>query len=338
MTEFAWLHAATFALSLCLTFAMVTLAKRVGLLDRPNERSSHRVVTPRGGGIAIVGSATLAFVVLWWRDTLSSSLLVALLGGGLSVATVGILDDRRSVSPKVRMAVHLGAAMFAVGILGALPSIQVGEHFVQPGWVGYGLAVLGLAWSLNLFNFMDGIDGIAASEASFVTLAGSVLALGSQPATGWEQAGLALGVASLGFLCLNWPPARIFMGDVGSGYLGFAIAVLALADAHDHPAAIWKWLILGGVFFTDATVTLAKRLARGERASEAHRTHAYQWLSRHWGGHLKVTLTVLAVNACWLLPLAWAASRHSAQAAWLAVVALAPLVVAALLAGAGRPE
>ncbi len=128
------------------------------------------------------------------------------------------------------------------------------------------------------------------------------------------------------------------MGDVGSGYLGFVIAVLALADAHDHPGAIWTWLILGGVFFVDATVTLARRLARGERPYEAHRTHAYQWLSRRWGSHRKVTLAVLAVNVCWLFPIAWWAASSPTQAWWLTIVALLPLVVLALAAGAGRPE
>lgn len=128
------------------------------------------------------------------------------------------------------------------------------------------------------------------------------------------------------------------MGDIGSGYLGYVIAVLALAGATTNSAEIWICLILGGVFFVDATVTLVRRLARGDRVHQAHRTHAYQWLSRRWGSHRKVTLSVLGVNGFWLLPLAWAASRFPAHAWWLAVVALSPLVVVALIAGAGRPE
>jgi glycosyltransferase WbpL len=304
-----------------------------GVLDIPNPRSSHTRATPRGGGIAIVTAATLALLVLALRGGVPRDLLLALTVGGLAVAGVGLADDRKRMPAGVRFAVHITAAVWAVVCLGGLAPLRVGAAEVAFGWSGYLLATLGVVWVLNLFNFMDGIDGIAASEATFVAWAGALLAIGST-----SGAAVILGAACLGFLCWNWPPARIFMGDVGSGYIGYALSVLALAAARNNPAAVWVWLILGGVFFVDATVTLARRMARGERLHEAHRIHAYQWLARRWNSHLRVTVVVLLVNILWLLPCADFAARHPRYAALTAVIALAPLAVLALLAGAGRGE
>jgi len=127
------------------------------------------------------------------------------------------------------------------------------------------------------------------------------------------------------------------MGDVGSGYLGYVIAVLALAAARENPVALWAWLILGGVFFVDATVTLLRRLLRGERVYEAHRSHAYQWLARRWGSHAKVTCAVLIVDVLWLLPCAVFAARRPGLAAATVIVAFTPLVLLAM-ATSGRRE
>jgi Fuc2NAc and GlcNAc transferase len=139
-----------------------------------------------------------------------------------------------------------------------------------------------------------------------------------------------------GFLLWNWPPAKIFMGDVGSGYMGYVIVVLALAAARENPAALLVWLILGGVFFCDATVTLVRRLIRGERVYQAHRNHAYQRLARRWGSHRAVTVAVIIVNLAWLFPCAWLASVYPGRAAWIVIIALAPLTLSAFLAGAGQ--
>ncbi len=332
--ELAIVAAAALLASGVITGLILRFALRHGVLDVPNERSSHRTPTPRGGGVAIVVATSVALGVLVWRGAVRSDLLVALAGGGVAVALVGFMDDRRRVSAGVRLAVHLAAAVWAVLWLGGLPPLQLGGQVVALGWPGRVLAVLGIVWVLNLFNFMDGIDGIAASEATFVVWCGGLLAAGVSAGS----AAIVLGAASLGFLGWNWPPARIFMGDVGSGYIGYSIAVLALAAARSNPVAIWVWLILGGVFFVDATVTLLLRLRRGERVYQAHRAHAYQWLARRWGSHLRVTLVVLLVDIVWLLPCGGFAILHPQYAALTAVVALAPLVGLALTAGAGRAE
>jgi Fuc2NAc and GlcNAc transferase len=204
--------------------------------------------------------------------------------------------------------------------------------------LNYIVAVLGIVWVLNLYNFMDGIDGLAASEAVFVSWGGAfLLVFGGAPA-GVAAAALAFGAACVGFLLWNWPPAKIFMGDVGSGYIGYTIAVLALGAFRENAPSLSVWLILSGVFIVDASVTLLRRLARRERVFAAHRSHAYQWLSRRLGSHKTVTVAVLAMNFLWLLPLALFATVYPRRALWGAVGALGSLVIVALVAGAGRPE
>ncbi len=185
---------------------------------------------------------------------------------------------------------------------------------------------------------MDGIDGIAGTEAIFIAGAGGALAILTASAPAIAIVSLMFGVACGGFLWWNWPPAKIFMGDVGSGYVGFFIAVLAIAAARENSVALLVWLILGGVFFVDATVTFVRRLARGERVYEAHRSHAYQWLARRWRSHRRVTLLVSLINVTWLLPAAVIASTRPSLAGWFACAALIPLAAAAVAAGAGRDE
>jgi Fuc2NAc and GlcNAc transferase len=151
-------------------------------------------------------------------------------------------------------------------------------------------------------------------------------------------AAASLAAASLGFLVWNWSPARIFMGDVGSGYLGFVLAILAVAAAQEKPLLFNAWLVLAGVFVVDATMTLVRRLARRERVYEAHRSHGYQWIARRWQSHARVTSAVIVLNTLWLGPLAWACVvQQDLTTVWL-LAALLPLVALAWLAGSGRRE
>jgi Fuc2NAc and GlcNAc transferase len=330
--------AATFVFSALLTGVVRRLALSRGLLDVPNARSSHEAPTPRGGGAAVVLSALIAWIALGLMGVIPTGIVAALSGGGMAIAAVGLLDDRSRLSPRHRLLVHFAAALWALVWLKGLAPVQVGEHVIVFGWAGYLLGVLGIVWTLNLFNFMDGIDGIAACEAIFVVCGGMLLARVSGGHPTQPAAGLVFVAACCGFLLWNWPPARIFMGDVGSGFLGYVIAVLAVIEAHESALALLVWLILGGVFFVDATVTLVRRLLRRERLHEAHRTHAYQWLSRRWGSHRRVTLTVLAVNVLWLLPLATLAAQSPAHAPLFVAAALVPLIMLAIAARAGAPE
>jgi Fuc2NAc and GlcNAc transferase len=327
--------AAILAISWVLTGGVRRFALARGVLDIPNQRSSHSQATPRGGGVAIVAAATLALLVLALRGSIPRELLLVLIGGGIAVAGVGFADDHYSIPAGPRLAVHFLAAAWAVYWLGGFESVRVGANILHLGWAGVVLATLGIVWFLNLFNFMDGIDGIAASEAIFIAAAGALLSSGGD---GVAPAAWVFAASCGGFLLWNWPPAKIFMGDVGSGYLGYGLAVLGLKAAHQDAAALWVWLILGAVFLLDASVTLARRALRGERVYQAHRSHAYQWLARRWRSHRRVTLAVVGLNLLWLAPCAALARGYPTMAAWIALMALLPLAVAVLAAGAGRGE
>lgn len=325
-------------ISWVVTYYMQRVAREGGLIDIPNARSSHEVATPRGGGVGIVAGSCLAFTVLALHGRLPIPLYTALVVGGLVIAVVGLIDDRKSLPASVRLAVHCAVAIAAVIWLGGLPPVQLNDAIISFGPGGHLVAALAIVWGLNLFNFMDGIDGIAGSEAAFIGAGGALLALLSGSADTVGPAAFAFAAACLGFLRWNWPPARIFMGDVGSGYAGYVIAILAISSGWDQPSAPLAWLILGGAFFVDATLTLMRRLLRRERIFEAHRTHAYQWLARRWKSHLRVTISVLTLNVLWLLPAAGLAIIFPHYSLWIGLIALAPVVGLALASGAGRPE
>lgn len=307
MIALGWLFAAVAGISLLLAGAMRRYALARSLMDVPNARSSHSVPTPRGGGVAIVLSFLAALPLLAVLDVLAWPVLWALLGAGAWVAVVGFLDDHGHIAARWRLLAHFIGAAWALGWLGGLPPLVVFGFDLELGWLGYGLAAFYLVWLLNLYNFMDGIDGIASVEAISVCLGGALLyvLLGEPTAA---VAPLLLAVAVAGFLFWNFPPARIFMGDAGSGFLGIALGVLSLQAAWIAPQLLWSWLILLGVFIVDATWTLFRRLLRGDKVYEAHRSHAYQYASRQFGKHLPVTLGVALLNLFWLIPIAvWVA-------------------------------
>jgi Fuc2NAc and GlcNAc transferase len=329
--------AVTLLLSAGLTYGARRFALARGLIDVPNERSSHATPTPRGGGVAIVIASYVMFAWLLASGSLDDRAFIALLGG-LPVAAIGLADDHRRIPARARLAVHVIAALWALAWLGGLPPVPIGHTLWSGRVTGTVLGVLGIVWSVNFFNFMDGIDGIAASEGTFVPAAGALLYMQALAPPGPAAAALALAGACAGFLLWNWSPARIFMGDAGSGYVGYAIAVLALVAARQQPQALFAWWILGGVFFVDATVTLGRRLLRGEPAHQAHRSHAYQRLARRLASHGLATGVVVIINLVWLLPWAWLANARPGAAAGLAVLALSPLAAAAIIAGAGRAD
>jgi Fuc2NAc and GlcNAc transferase len=331
------LMSATFATAVLLAWLVRKLALTHGLLDMPNARSSHHMPTPRGGGVAIVTASTVAFAALAILGKLDARVLLAM-AGGLPVAIVGFIDDRRPLSPGLRLVTHFLSAIWAVAWLGGLPAIRLGDQLVSLGPVGYVVAVLGIVWVLNLFNFMDGIDAIATTEAIFIACAGALLEWRLRMSGAIAEAAWAFSCACLGFLVWNRPPARIFMGDVGSGYLGFVIAVFAIAAARTDSIALLVWLLLGGAFFVDASVTLLRRLLRRERLYDAHRSHAYQWLARRWRSHGRTTSAVMALNILWLLPCAYFAAARPEWAGWITLGALLPVALLALWVGAGRPE
>lgn len=248
------------------------------------------------------------------------------------MAGVGFLDDHFDVPARVRLLIQFAAAGWALWQLNGIGPLHLGWIIWDWGWVGQAVALVGLVWMINLYNFMDGIDGLAGVEAVCASGLGGLLLARS----GLGEAALALEGASAGFLVWNWPPAKIFMGDVGSGFLGFVFGVLAIASAKERPWMAWPWLILLGVFIGDSMVTLLRRLFAGARIYEAHCSHAYQHAARRLGSHLKVTLAVGAINVAWLFPMAWGACVCPALGPLFGVVALAPLVYLAFRYDAGR--
>jgi Fuc2NAc and GlcNAc transferase len=326
----------SFTLAIAATWLARKSALRRGLLDVPNARSSHTAPVPRGGGLGIVFAGTMGWLILYLQNQIELELFLALAGGGSVIAVVGYIDDLRDVPARVRLCVHFAAALWALFWLDGFTALAFTGDPLVDQWIGRVVSLFAIVWTLNLFNFMDGIDGLASSEAVFVAAAGALLT--GAGSSGVGGAAWVFAASSAGFLCWNWPPAKIFMGDVGSGFLGYCIAVLALAASHQASWAMPVWLILGGVFFVDATVTLFRRLLRRERFDQAHRSHAYQWLTRRWRGHRPVTAAVVLLNMLVLLPIAIAAARYPGWAFPLCGLALAMLVALALIAGAGKAE
>jgi Fuc2NAc and GlcNAc transferase len=287
------------------------LARRIAVarsvLDVPNERSSHTSPTPSGGGLAIVVVVLSSVVILWLTGVLGRGESCAILGGGTLVAVVGWLDDRRSLSAFTRLAAHVAAAAWAIWWLGGMPFLTTGREVHSLGMFGTVLAGFAIVWAINVTNFMDGIDGLAAGEVVTVTLTAAVLLTEVNPPLAATAA--LTGGAALGFLPWNWRPARIFMGDTGSGFLGFVLAVLAVASERAGALPALVWIVLYAVFATDATVTLLRRAWRGEQWYSAHRSHAYQRAVQGGWSHARVTATVLLVNVG-LGVLAWRAAAR----------------------------
>ena len=334
-TLIAWIFFIAFGLSLVGSWLVRKYAMGANLLDIPNQRSSHQGATPRGGGLAIALVFLGGLLGLFLLDDLPTPIFLSLITGGLLVAGVGFADDHGHVPARWRSVVHILAALAALTSLGGLPPVQFGSAVIDLGFFGDALAVVFIVWMINLFNFMDGIDGIASVEV--ICIAAGAWWLAALPEGSFVGSLLALLIASTaGFLVWNWPPAKIFMGDVGSGFVGSVLAGLALATCTLGIMDVWPWLILTGVFLVDATVTLLVRIATGQTWYEAHNSHAYQKASRRVGGHALITISVLLINILWLLPIAWIANLSPQHGWWLTLLAWGPLVALAVVFRAGR--
>ena len=331
------LATALFFVSAIATRQLVANSHRLSTLDIPNERSSHLTPTPRGGGIAFVATSLVGFLLLLLNDTLDNKSLLALCCAGAIIAMAGHLDDRQKISgAAVRLVLHaIGAIILIIGI--GIPSqISLFDRTVNTGIIGSILGVLYLVWLLNLFNFMDGTDGIAAIEAIFVCIAGAILNYHVLSDINFSAPSIILATSTFGFLLYNWSPAKIFMGDVGSGYLGMVIGGLSLMAAKQQHELLWVWIILLAVFVSDATVTLIRRLLRKQKPHVAHRSHAYQHLAIRFNSHSKVALIVLSINVVWLLPIASLVANKQLAGTTGVVVAYIPLLLAALILNAGK--
>ena len=326
-------------LATTLTLIVRRSALNKQLLDIPNDRSLHTVPTPRGGGSAIVLVFFAAVAALTATDYVETKNSIILIGCGALVALTGFLDDRQLLShARSRLALHFVAAVIAVSVFGGLPMLPVFGTDVSLGVFGGILATTYLVWLLNLFNFMDGIDGISGAEVVSVCGAAAFLIHRTTHDYNIASLPLALAAATLGFLVFNWPPAKIFMGDVGSGFVGFIIGIFSLITADSAGLLGWVWVILLGVFIVDATVTLIGRLFRKQKPHVAHRSHAFQHLALRFGSHKRVTIGVVAINLFWLFPIAFAVAEGRIDGFAGVLIAYTPLTIAALILGAGTPS
>ena len=315
------------------SFVLTNLIRRYtlkkNLIDLPNDRSLHTIPTPRGGGLSIV---VTFFVAISFVNSLSQDIYIALVGSGVLIAVIGFWDDHGHIAARWRLLSHFVAAAWVIFWLGEVPEFQLFGFSIDAGWIGMVIVAFFLVWLLNLFNFMDGIDGIAASETIFVSCSGAYFSW----VNGFESLSFLsflLAVSTTGFLILNWFPAKIFMGDVGSSFLGLMLGVIAYVYIIEG-GLIWIWLILLAIFLVDSGVTLIRRVLNGERWYEAHCSHAYQNAARKWV-HKKVTVSVIIINLFWLLPLAVISQLMPDLGLWIMLLAFTPLIVVALKFKAG---
>ncbi|QFU75339.1 glycosyltransferase family 4 protein [Halioglobus maricola] len=307
----------TLAISIVLCGLYLKLARRLQIMDLPNERSSHTLPTPHGGGTAMLVAFSLGLAAAAWMGMAWHSQYLALAGGALLLMLVGVVDDLRGLPVRLRFSFYALCSVVLVSVL-------LKPHGGQ--WLVALVAAFALLWMLNLYNFMDGIDGIAALQATIACVGAAIISWFYAADLQYFFFCLLLAAAQLGFLCWNWPPARMFMGDAGSVPTGFLVGGLALLGAVEGTLPLACWLILLAVFVTDASYTLVARMFAGERFTQPHRTHAYQRLSRHWGGHLPVDMLLLAINALWLFPLALTTSLCPKFSFLLVILAYIPLL------------
>jgi len=274
-------------LSFVLTYLIKSIATKHKILDIPNERSLHIDITPKGGGLAIVICWYLGITILFYFGKIERSLFLALMSGIL-LAAVSLIDDVVGLKPVFRLFIHFCTAFAAFYFLGTLrplimPSIEINYPLMI-----YPFAIVGMVWFINLFNFMDGVDGFASLEAIIIS---AVLF-----AYSGDIVPVLLIACISGFLFWNWPKAKIFMGDVGSTQLGYILIALGIYYHNDFKFSILNWIMLTSPFWFDATFTLFRRWRNKENLSQAHRKHAYQRYVQSGASHLRADIALIVVN------------------------------------------
>jgi Fuc2NAc and GlcNAc transferase len=291
-------------------------AIRWGFVDRPNARSAHLSPTPVGAGICFAVAVILALFLPNAANFETPLVPWVLQGGGLLVALVGLIDDRYVLPVWLRLFVYLASsAVAALALLNATPVLIIG------------LAILALGWTINLVNFMDGLDGFVAIQALSVCLGLGFISLCVPGALGVSHLSLVLAGALAPFLWRNWPPARIFMGDSGAVFLGFYLGCVGLYAAGQDNRLGAAWLILMMPFIVDATSTLFIRLMQGKSPAQGHSEHTYQRLKRASDSVLAINGGLLGLQALWQIPMAIWATFGSYSPVFAVIFATIPSLV-----------
>ena len=278
--------------SYAITYFFRKIAIKKSILDLPNERSSHTIPTPRGGGLAIVITWYIGITFFLFCNKISTELYFAFLSG-LILVIVSLTDDFINLSPIIRLFAQAASSALALYFLGGLQIIDFGIFKIESIWILTPIAFIAFIWFINLYNFLDGIDGYAALEAIFISISFFLFT--------HDFNLIILAVATLGFLIWNWQPAKIFMGDVGSTLLGFNFVVFAIYFQNSEKLSIIVILILTAVFWFDATLTLFRRWRNNEKLSVAHKKHAYQRIVQAGFSHQKTVFCSLIINVIGLI-------------------------------------
>lgn len=308
-------------------------ALEAGDLDHPNHRSAHSHPIPTGGGASFVIVFCLALLVLWLLNIVASATVMAFLFAGALVSLVGYLDDRFTLSPVTRLIAQFVAATWGLIWLSGIPNFGWTEESLIMVFIVNGCAILYLVWLTNLYNFMDGIDGVASIQAISVALGLVVTQFFLAADLNWILIILSASIA--GFLVWNFPKARLFMGDVGSGFVGLILGLVSIQLVWSSVELFFSFLIVMAVFIMDASLTLARRLMRGEKVYLAHNLHAYQYAARKYKSHVVVSLFIMIFNIAYLLPLAIAVSQGELSVWWGTLLAYMPTLLIAVYFKAG---
>lgn len=328
----------SFLIAFCLTYGVKQYALKKGIQNAPDERSSHEGVIPHGGGFAITVAYIFAIIVGYFLGYFDQDVILTIVLCGGIISMVGFFDDHKPMSVSVRIAIQFACAIVAIWLLEGFPKISYGWFILDWGIYGYIIGVFALVWLTNLYNFMDGIDGFASIEAMTTTgCMALILLINSKFESVW-QLNILLVASVLGFFFWNFPKAKIFMGDVGSYFLGFVMGVLMIKSWYLTIDIIFSWVILLTVFITDATYTLVVRIVRGERFYLPHRSHAYQIISRKYDSHIKVSTMLIFINIGYLFPIAFLVATKDIHPLTGLAITYIPMILLAAFVKAGIPE
>jgi len=292
------IYVGLFLFSFLLTYLIKNYAIKNALLAEVNERSSHSVPTPHGGGIAIAMTWFVGIIYFYSLGEIDKHLFFALLVG-MIISIVSYLDDLFELSPKIRLLTQAFVAILGLYFLGGMKELDFFILSIENQFLTNIFAFFMIIWFINLYNFLDGIDGYAGAEAIFLGVSGYLFFGDSYL--------LVLVMAVLGFLVWNWHKAKIFMGDVGSTLLGYNIAIFTIYYTNQDAQNFWVWIALFGLFWFDATLTLIRRKKNGEKLSQAHKKHAYQRIVQAGWSHSKVVKMAILINillfcTVWIFP------------------------------------
>lgn len=336
MLEVSVVGSIAFLMTVIITKALIEFARPLGMIDAPNERSSHTAPTPKGGGLSFFIVFTFVSLGLYWLYPEYNPIVQPLLFGGPFVVLLGWLDDRFALSALLRLGVHFVVAIMIYRLItkGFIVPVQI-SFLPNFFWINFIFCILFIAWFINLYNFMDGADGLASSTA----IAGSALMAVVCHLHGSDELAMIyclIAYTVSGFLFFNWAPARIFMGDTGSYFLGFLFASLALISKVYANVSFYSHITIFGFFIFDATYVLLRRLLRREKVFQAHKMFLFHKLMKQGWSHRKVSAFYTLVLVMWLFPLSNLAASMANWGIVIVLISYLPLLGLAIHYRAGE--